>query len=694
MKERKKERMSEAFEKLMAELNPSDAQPVNFSLPTLLISEVPTKGFLCLNMIVKNESKIIERLLGSVLGIIDTYCICDTGSTDDTAEKIRNFMAAAGKPGIVFSEPFRNFGYNRTVALERAAEWGTYALLLDADMKLVITPAFQKTALSANGYSIIQKSGSLEYHNTRIVKTGIGVRCVGPTHEYYDFPSGGAVKLSSLWIEDIGDGGSKADKFERDVRLLLQGLKEEPDNGRYYFYLANSYKDLGRTQEALGAYKKRISLGGWVEEVFYAAYEAGNMYARLKDMGNAVFWWIEAYNIRPCRAESLYEIVKYYREVGKHHSANLFCKLARSIPYPKDDLLFIRTHVYEYLLDYEHSILSYYTKEPIDHYTYLNLIGKNYCRDNVMSNYKFYAKHASDFVTGSRVDFSDKTERYVGGRMDNFTSSSPCIIPYGEGYMMNIRYVNYTINGSGGYDFKHDDGKITTLNKTVWLNRDLSVWKESWFGAVHNESLRYQGVEDVKIFAHRDSVLFLGTCQHPDTGKITMGLGNYTLGMNKLIPDIQSSPSGRDCEKNWCYFHTGAQELRILYEWSPLTILNTDLSVAKQSKAVPAFFRDIRGSSNGCVFGDELWFLCHMVQYSTPRHYYHILVVLDANTLEYKRHSILFKFHDDCIEYALGLVVEAERILISYSRMDRTSAVMLLPRGTVDAELFPSRLPV
>jgi len=33
---------------------------------------------LCLNMIVKNESKIILRLLDSVLPIIDCYCICDT----------------------------------------------------------------------------------------------------------------------------------------------------------------------------------------------------------------------------------------------------------------------------------------------------------------------------------------------------------------------------------------------------------------------------------------------------------------------------------------------------------------------------------------------------------------------------------------------------------------------------------------
>ena len=41
---------------------------------------------LCLNMIVKNESKIITRLFDSVIKIIDCYCICDTGSTDNTKE--------------------------------------------------------------------------------------------------------------------------------------------------------------------------------------------------------------------------------------------------------------------------------------------------------------------------------------------------------------------------------------------------------------------------------------------------------------------------------------------------------------------------------------------------------------------------------------------------------------------------------
>ena len=46
---------------------------------------------ICLNMIVKNESAIIIRLLESVIPLIDSYCICDTGSTDNTITLIKEY---------------------------------------------------------------------------------------------------------------------------------------------------------------------------------------------------------------------------------------------------------------------------------------------------------------------------------------------------------------------------------------------------------------------------------------------------------------------------------------------------------------------------------------------------------------------------------------------------------------------------
>ena len=56
---------------------------------------------LCLNSIVKNESKIITRMLSSVVDIIDTYCICDTGSTDNTIEIITEFFDSRNIKGKI-----------------------------------------------------------------------------------------------------------------------------------------------------------------------------------------------------------------------------------------------------------------------------------------------------------------------------------------------------------------------------------------------------------------------------------------------------------------------------------------------------------------------------------------------------------------------------------------------------------------
>lgn len=655
----------------------------------------PVKGKLCLNMIVKNESRIIQRLMESVIGVIDSYCICDTGSTDNTIAIIRDYMTAAGKTGEVYSEPFKNFGYNRTHALERAAKWANRALLLDADMKLTISPEFSAANLTADVYTILQRNGGLEYSNTRIVRTGIGIKCVGPTHEYYDIPGGKVTEqIKSLVIEDIGDGGAKSDKFERDVRLLLQGLEDEPGNVRYMFYLANSYRDLSRHAEAAEWYKKRFEAGGWIEEVFYAAFELGNMYKILDDVPKAIYWWMEAYNHHPKRAESLYEIVKHYRIVGKQRIGQAFCDLARAIPYPKDDVLFIKSDIYKFLLDYEHSILAYYSGAKIDHYRYLTLVGSDYNKINVLSNYVFYVKKLTKMAGVKVYDFCDEVEKVIDGWQDSYISSSPCIIPWKDGgYLLNVRYVNYRILGHGGYDFKNTMGKITTLNKTYILGPDMSRLCDNWIDQVERPHLRYQGVEDVKVFEHGGELLFLGSVEDPDTGAIRVGHGTYTLDKDCLVSLPFQSPLGRSCEKNWCYFHDAAGELRVMYDWSPLTVGKvTDgaLEILTMNKSVPPFFRDVRGSTHGMRFGGDLWFLCHIANYTTPRTYYHLLVVLDGDTLAVKRHSILFKFADESIEYALGLIVESERLLISFSRYDRTSAVLEMPRSLMERELFPS----
>lgn len=655
-----------------------------------------TKPFLCLNMIVKNESKIIHRLLDSVISIIDSYCICDTGSTDTTIKLIRDYFESKKIPGEVFEVPFKDFGYNRTLSLERAEKWGQYALLLDADMVLEIAPTFQKKEITQDVYQLKQKNSTLDYYNTRIVKTSKGIKCVGVTHEYYDLPRGCTMgELHGLEINDIGDGGAKADKFERDIRLLRRGLVDDPKNSRYHFYLANSYRDYGGMigdnkplKKAIKWYKKRVSFGGWDEELFMSCYEIGNIYHKLGKHDRAIYWWMEAYHYRPTRAESLYEIIKYYREKDPKHAplAAHFYQLAKNIPYPKRDLLFIRKAVYDHLLDYEYSILAYYMNWPIDHYKYLDLLGKvNY--SNVLSNYKFYVKRLSS-VNPHRVTFNDLSR--IDGHPDVFYPSTPCLIPYPGGYLMNQRYVNYYIEPNGNYKV---NPPITSFNRRLQLDHQLRVVKKWDFDQLPKVVDKYAGIEDVKIFSYKGQIRFLGTEQDSTSQNLRVSTGVYptddtTRGLTSMICQ---SPGNNQCEKNWCQVeHQG--QLKLVYKWKPLVVGHLDGDQFRQEISddnVPGFFAHLRGSSNSVIVGNELWFMTHMVEYCAPRNYYHCVVILDRESLHYKRHSIMFKFEDTSIEYCLGLVVEESRLLIGFSKMDRETIVCSYDRPAVDQFLFP-----
>jgi glycosyltransferase involved in cell wall biosynthesis len=376
---------------------------------------------LCLNMIVKNESKIIIRLLSSIWELIDGYCICDTGSTDNTKELITQFFEEKGIPGKVIEEPFRDFGYNRSFALTACESMPDmdYILLLDADMVLegsaLNFPKEFKEQLTLDYYHMFQGNPTYYYKNVRIVKNFAGFSYWGVTHEYVNSPPNsvvGNIERDILFISDIGDGGAKSDKIDRDIRLLEKGLVDSPNNDRYTYYLANSYRDGQRYEDAVRTYRKRIEIGGWIEEIWQSYYCIGKCYMEMsKNMDepkkteyeqNAIFAWLDGYNAYPRRIENLHKIIEHYRTRGKNMLAYQVYKIAdKSRTQWKEwsDYLFLERDVYDYKIDYEFSIIFYYVRElaisegfcpkAISMHV-LNDPHSHNVHNNVMSNYKFY----------------------------------------------------------------------------------------------------------------------------------------------------------------------------------------------------------------------------------------------------------------------------------------------------------------
>ncbi|MFM8861360.1 MAG: glycosyltransferase, partial [Acidimicrobiia bacterium] len=98
---------------------------------------------ICLAMIVRNETRTLPRLVASLDGVIDEWCIIDTGSDDGTPEVVHELLGHL--PGRLEHRPWKDFGHNRTelVRLCRTLPGVTHLLLADADMTMSITEDFR-----------------------------------------------------------------------------------------------------------------------------------------------------------------------------------------------------------------------------------------------------------------------------------------------------------------------------------------------------------------------------------------------------------------------------------------------------------------------------------------------------------------------------------------------------------------------
>lgn len=651
-------------------------------------------------MIVKNESKIITRLLQSVVEIIDYYFICDTGSTDDTVIIIQDFFKESGIPGKIIYEPFQDFGYNRTVALRRCIELKNieFILLLDADMIIKINENFSiqefKRSLSSDIYYFYQGSDTFLYKNIRLVKKRPGMIYSGVTHEFFKALENSkyeTIDKDKIFIQDIGDGGSKTEKFTRDIELLKKGLEVSPDNHRYLFYLANSYRDSQLYKDAIETYHKRIKVGGWNEEIWNSYYSIGNCYKKLNDYPNAIYYWFEAYNFYPDRIENLYEIVKYYRINKSNSLAYTIFKLADSVRKNKTnyDNLFLQRDIYDYLLDYELSIIGYYCNT--DNYNIINTIMnviKFLHKDetilkSVLSNYKFYTTKIADKNIDTLLYDFNKIGQTLDIDRSIFQSSTPSICAMNKNeIIVNVRYVNYKIDEGGKYINK---GTIESINVIAIFDTSTIPWKktkEFIFNYDKAYDNQYLGIEDMRLIINKNRVLY----------NANRALNEANIVVEQGIIDIEKNENNQSIllnienqkkiEKNWVLFNDNIQNIKVIYNWFPLTVCDIDENVThetslrvdvKHSIETPYFFKYLRGSTNGVNIDDEIWFICHLVSYEERRYYYHIIVVLDMETFELKKYSQLFTFEKSPVEYTLGFIYNetTKRFIIGYSIMDR-----------------------
>lgn len=645
----------------------------------------------CLTMIVKNEARVIERCLESALPYIDTWCITDTGSSDDTATLIERFFERHGIPGKIVHGEFKNYSQARNDSLRNALDapdW-EYAILIDADMKL--TGTLDKSALSAPAYKIIQKNGSLDYMNTRLVRRDSGAHYVGVTHEYLAVE--GVETLSSLVIDDCDDGGNKPEKLDRDIRLLTDGLITEPDNGRYMFYLAQTYRGVGRSAESIPWYRRRIESGGWAEEVWASYYGMAQAYRDVDDEANFVKTCLDAHEFRPSRGESLKILARYYRDKGRNDAAVLAAEALAKIRYPSDEL-FVERDVYDFGADQELAIAGFYSKLPsrraagYDACARLTLHPYDGVREEAHKNFTFYVKAASALF-GAEVRAIDWAPE------DGWAPMNPsvCVGPK-EKRLVLVRTVNYVV-ADGQYPTIDNSGIIRTRNYILELDENWKTLKSTLIRDVtgmSRNSFPVEGYEDCRLWRSPTSYFASATVRdladNPG-GHCEMAIVNFDeqwrLDDTCVVRDYEH---GRT-QKNWMPIE--GLPGSFLYLCDPTIVIevsNTGRTVEIARHEAPACLVDLRGGSQLIPYYDGWLCLTHEVVWRPGRVYLHRFVQFDRE-FRIVAVSDLFYFAHIGIEFCAGLAHDGGRLVASFGVNDASAHLAFFDTEAVNRALCP-----
>jgi tetratricopeptide (TPR) repeat protein/predicted GH43/DUF377 family glycosyl hydrolase len=134
-------------------------------------------------------------------------------------------------------------------------------------------------------------------------------------------------------------------KLLTDAALLERRLKADPDDRNSAFNLAQCYANLGMPEEAIAWYEKRMKMGGGDEEVWYSLYRLGVLRERTEDP-QAVDTLVQAYTLRPNRAEPLAALARLFLRKRQWGMAALHASAAMVMTPPPDDRLFIERNAY------------------------------------------------------------------------------------------------------------------------------------------------------------------------------------------------------------------------------------------------------------------------------------------------------------------------------------------------------------
>lgn len=287
--------------------------------------------------ICKNESKFVENYVKS-MNEADGIYVLDTGSTDDTVEKLKKLQVNV-KQEII--KPFR-FDIARNKSLEMVPMDADICVCTDFDE--IFTPGWreklEKTWLKENptrveylyNWSFDEKGNpATTFYMSKIHKRDAYV-WHHPVHEVLKCIKG---TDKSAIVEEMVLNHHQDVKKKRSsyLPLLELSVKEEPEDDRNMHYLGREYMYYERYNEAIDTLLKHLNLktSTWKDERAASMRFIARSYLGLKRPIEAKMWYELAIKEAPYLREAYVELAGAYYTEENYEKAYHYLKEASKI---------------------------------------------------------------------------------------------------------------------------------------------------------------------------------------------------------------------------------------------------------------------------------------------------------------------------------------------------------------------------
>jgi len=420
---------------------------MEFAIPNAI-----SKTSICLNMIVKNESHVIVETLENLCSYINFsyWVISDTGSTDNTKEVITSFFLAKNIPGEIVEHEWRDFGYNRSKALECAYNKTDYLLIFDADDRLI--GDFKLPVVYDKDQYQLLFGTNFVYTRPLLINNRKKWCFKGVLHESLSNMEevNGLAIIEGNYHVMSGRTGARSqnpNKYIDDANILKKAHFDELKTDynlscRYAFYCAQSYKDAGVNyyDDAIEWYKKCLDLKMWVQEKFYGCLNIGLIYSYKKDYLNALKYWYKTIEYDPERIEGIIHAMNYLRNDGQHIIINALYHKFKNYNKNLEGKLFLFKNVYNDELEYHNTISAFYINDKKSGYECCKTIILNNTISysllkSTISNMQFYIDFLKNDLTSDIANSNAIKMFYV---VDKIMSDICCKNEPVDANIMNI----------------------------------------------------------------------------------------------------------------------------------------------------------------------------------------------------------------------------------------------------------------